>query len=196
MTAEVPEKPRKRSRLGCLGCASIFILSCCAIGGLGLFAGSLLRSLRPSAREVYSGAPDLQAGEDVSKALIESGVEGASVLVIPIKGTSGQIAIITLDESKGFTGFSGGSADSLQIVVKNIVEANRQGDYQIERLSIDYRDSTGKSSLAFTATMQAAEDYADGAISRQQFMGNVDFNLMDSLRYFGLDQALKEVQQP
>jgi hypothetical protein len=60
-------------------------------------------------------------------------------------------------------------------------------------MAVDYRDTTGESSLSFTVRMDAAQAYAEGTISRQEFMGNVDFNLMDSLRYFGLDQALKEV---
>lgn len=175
----------------CGGCLGLLVLGCCGV----VAVGALLPSLRPSARQLYSGAPDIQAGKDVSKALIESGVQGASVLVIPISGTDGQIAILTLDESKGFEGFSGGG-DNMQLAVRNIVEADRDGNYHIERISIDYRDQSGQSSLAFTTTMDSAAAYADGQISRQDFMGDVDFNLMDSLRYFGLDQALQEMQNP
>jgi hypothetical protein len=192
MTNPAPSKPPRRWLLACGGCLGVIVLACCGVFGLG----ALLPSLRPSARDVYAAAPDLQAGQDVSNALIDSGVEGASVLVIPIKGSSGQIAIITLDESRGYKGFSSQGPDSLQTVVRNVVQANRAGSYQIERLAIDYRDTSGESSLSFTTTMEAAESYADGTISRQQFMGKVDFHLMDTLRYFGLDQALQEVQKP
>ena len=183
-----PRKPRKRWQLACGGCFGVFILGCLVV----VAAGLLLPKLRPTAREIYSGAPDLAAGEDVSNALVESGVEGATVLVIPIKGSSGQIAIITLDESRGFVGFSGG-ADNLQVVVKNIVEANRQGKYHIEQLSIDYRDTSGETSLSFAASMANAEKYADGNITRQEFAGDVAFNLLDTLRYFGVDELLQEV---
>jgi hypothetical protein len=190
MTNRPSSKHRKGWQLACGGCLGIPLLGCFCI----VVVGALWQMLRPNARDIYSGAPDLAAGADVSQALIDSGVQGASVLVIPIKGTSGQIAIITLDESRGFIGFSAGSADNLQIVVNNIVQANRQGDYHIEQLSIDYRDASGESSLAFTATMSAAESYAVGAISRREFIGNVDFNLTDTLRYFGIDQILQEMQ--
>ena len=183
---------RKRRRgwlLACSGCLGVLVLSCC-----GIFAfGALIPRLRPTANDIYSGAPDLAAGQDVSNALIESGVQGASVLVIPIKGTSGQIAIITLDESRGYVSDPGG-ADSLQTVVQNIVRANVLGDYHIQELSIDYRDTTGQPSLSFAATMQDAESYAAGSISRQDFMGSVDFNLLHTLRYFGLDQILTGTQ--
>ena len=164
-----------------------FVLPVCWCGQLAAAQNAAI-----SAREIYSGAPDLAAGSDVTDALIDSGVEGASVLVIPIKGSAGQIAIITLDESRGFVGFSGG-ADNLQLVVKNIVEANRRGNYHIEQLSIDYRDASGEPSLAFAAGMPAAENFADGVITRQEFMGDVDFNLLDTLRYFGVDELLQEV---
>ena len=183
-----PKKPRKRWQLVCGCCLGVFILGCIVV----VAAGLLLPKLRPTARDIYSGAPDLAAGEDVSNMLVESGVEGATVLVIPIKGSSGQIAIITLDESRGFVGFSSG-ADNLQVVVKNIVEANSQGNYHIEQLSIDYRDTSGETSLSFAASMANAENYADGTISRQEFAGDVAFNLMDTLRYFGVDELLEEV---
>lgn len=182
-----PRKPRKRWRLACGGCLGAFIFGCIVV----VAAGLLLPKLRPSARDIYSGAPDLAAGEDVSNALVESGVEGATVLVIPIKGSSGQIAIITLDESRGFVGFSDG-ADNLQVVVNNIVEANREGNYHLEQLSIDYRDTSGETSLAFAASMANAENYADGVITRQEFAGDVAFNLLDTLRYFGIDELLQE----
>ena len=193
MAKDSSKAPRRKWLWGCGGCIGIFILGCCAVFAVA----ALAPTLRPSARDVYSGAPDLAAGEDVSQALIDSGVEGASVLVIPIKGSSGQIAILTLDESRGYTGFSGQGEDSLKTVVSNIVAANHAGDYHIERLSIDYRDESGESSLAFTATIESAETYADGGMTQQEFMGDVEFNLMDSLRYFGVDQELlKELQQP
>jgi hypothetical protein len=136
----------------------------------------------------------------VTQALVSSGVQGASVLVIPIKGSSGQIAIITLDESRGYQGLagtgSGPGTDNLRVVVTNIVNANRQGEYGIERLSIDYRDTSGESSLAFTTTIEQAEAYAAGSITTQEFMGDVEFNLLDTMRYYGVDQILTEQSQP
>ena len=190
MSNRSSSKPRKGWLLACGGCLGMLILGCVVVAA----AGFLFQKLKPSASNVYSAAPDLAAGADVSNALIGSGVQGASVLVIPIKGTAGQIAIITLDESQGYAGFSGGSADNLQSVVKNVVQADRQGDHHIEQLSIDYRDISGQSSLSFATSMESAQAYADGSLSRQEFMGDVNFNLMDTLRYFGLDQLLKEVQ--
>ena len=158
--------------------------------------GALLRGSRPTARDLYSGAPDRAAGEDVSNALVSAGVQGASVLVIPIKGSAGQIAIITLDESRGYTGFGAAGADSLKTVVTNIVNADRAGNLAIEQLSIDYRDSSGKSSLSFTTGMDEASAYAAGEITREEFVGDVDFNLIDTLRYYGLDQLLQGPPQP
>jgi hypothetical protein len=192
MAKDSSKSPRRKWLRGCGGCIGVFVLGCCAIFAVA----ALAPSFRPSARDVYSGAPDLAAGEDVAQALIDSGVEGASVLVIPIKGGSGQIAILTLDESRGYNGFSASGTDSLKIVVSNIVAANQTGDYHIERLSIDYRDETGQSSLAFTTTITQAEEFAAGSITQEQFVGNVEFNLTDTLRYYGVDQLLLQGEQP
>jgi hypothetical protein len=156
----------------------------------------VLRSSRPTAQELYSGAPDLVAGQSVSDALVEAGVQGASVLVIPIQDSQGQIAIITLDESQGYAGFGSPASNNLQIVIGNIVSANRARALHIEQLSIDYRDQTGESSLAFTTSMEKAEAFADGHITQQEFIGDVDFDLVDTLRYYGLDQLLEATPQP
>ena len=181
-----PSMKRRRWPLACGGCVGLLAVGCC-----GIFAAAALAPrFRPTARDVYSAAPDLQASADVSEALIDSGMQGASVLVIPIKGSSGQIAIITLDESKGYVASSAGGADNMKTVVSNIVAANLEGNYNIERLSIDYRDTTGESSLAFTATMESALAYANGNITQQEFMGNTEVNLTDSLLYFGIDPQL------
>jgi len=185
-------RPRRWWLWACGGCAGVSVMACCGLLAVGL----LLRGSRPNARDLYSAAPDPAASNDMSEALIESGVQGASVVVIPIKGSSGQIAIITLDESRGYTGFGAQGADALKTVVGNIVDADRTGNYHIEQLSIDYRDTSGQSSLAFTTTMEQAQAYADDRISRGEFVGNVDFHLMDTLRYYGLDELLQGTPQP
>ena len=77
--------------------------------------------------------------------------------------------------------------------MKNIVEANRQGNFNIEQLSIDYRDTSGEISLSFEVSMTNAEAFADGNITRQEFAGDVAFNLLDTLRYYGVDELLQEV---
>lgn len=194
MAAEAGATPKSgRTWLwACGGFAATFVLGCCLLGG----GAAVMRRSRPTARDLYSGAPDRAAGEDVSNALISAGIQGASVLVIPIKASAGQIAIITLDESQGYTGFGAAGADSLKTVVTNIVNADRAGNLAIEQLSIDYRDESGKSSLSFTTTMDKASAYAAGEITREEFVGNVDFNLMDTMRYYGLDQILQGTPRP
>ena len=58
-----PKKPGNRRWWACCACLGVFILGCLVV----VAAGLLLPKLRPTAREIYSGAPDLAAGEDVSK---------------------------------------------------------------------------------------------------------------------------------
>ncbi len=194
MAPSTASRPRGRRTWlwTCGGFLGTVLLGCFALAAVIM----VLRSSRPTARDLYSGAPDLVAGQSVSDALVDAGVQGASVIVIPITDSPGQIAIITLDESRGYTGFSSAASNNLQLVVGNIVSANRTRNLHIEQLSIDYRDQTGESSLAFTTTIDKAEAFADGQITQQEFVGAIDFNLADTLRHYGLDQILEGAPQP
>ncbi|MFC2065346.1 hypothetical protein ACFLXB_09660, partial [Chloroflexota bacterium] len=61
-TGPYPGKPRSRWWVGCLGCLGMLIMCCVLVAA----ASWLLPKMRPSARDIYSGAPDLAAGSDVT----------------------------------------------------------------------------------------------------------------------------------
>ncbi len=131
---------------------------------------------RSRAEELYSGAPDPFASRIVSQILLDAGVAGARALVIPIKETAGQIAVVTLDEGDGFTGMGTASANEMTMmdVIQRMREDNRMEDLGIDRVTVDYRDSSGQCLVAITASQSAIDSFADGEISREEFLREVN----------------------
>ena len=185
-------RPRSRwRRWGCIGCLALGgLLSCCLVatiffgpgiwGRLGLF--------RTSAEELYSGAPDPYASQVLTQMLTEAGVPGARAVVIPIKGSDGQIAVITLDRSAGFdgTGSASGNEMMLMDVLQRMREDNQMEMLGIDRVSVDYRDENGGNLIAITAPQESLEAYAQGELSRKQVLEKLDIglptlNLQDAL---------------
>lgn len=149
-------------------------------GRLGLF--------RTSAEKLYSGAPDPYASQVLTQLLIDAGVPGARAVVIPIQGSAGQIAVITLDTSAGFDGAGSASGNErmLMDVLQRMQEDNRMQMLGIERVSVDYRDENGGNLLAITAPQESLEAYSKGELSRKQLLEKVDIgfptlNVQDAL---------------
>ncbi|MGH2619458.1 MAG: hypothetical protein ACRDHG_02655 [Anaerolineales bacterium] len=185
-------QPRsRRRRWGCIGCLAFGgLLSCCLIAAIFFGPGiwGRLGLFRTSAEELYSGAPDPYASQVVTQILIEAGVPGARAIVIPIKGSDGQIAVITLDSSAGFDGAGSAAGNEMLLmdVLQRMREDNRMEMLGIERVSVDYRDENGGNLLAITAPQESLEAYTQGQLSRKDLLDEVDIgfptlNLQDAL---------------
>ena len=140
-------------------------------GRLGLF--------RTSAEDLYSGASDPYASQIVTQILIEAGVPGARAVVVPIKGSDGQIAVITLDSSAGFdgTGTASGNEMVLMDVLQRMREDNRMEMLGIERVAVDYRDKNGGNLLAITVSQESLEAFSQGQLTRKELLQKVDVGL-------------------
>jgi len=184
-TPPPPGAPQPRSRWrrwGCAGCLAFGgLLSCCLVATLFFGPGiwGRLGPFRTSAEELYSGAPDPYASQVVTQILIEAGVPGARAVVIPIKGSDGQIAVITLDSSAGFdgTGTASGNELLLMEVLQRMQEDNRMEMLGIERVSVDYRDQNGGNLLAITAPQESLEAFSQGQLTRKDLLQEVDVGL-------------------
>ncbi len=180
--AQTPKKSRGR---GCCflggGCLALFALFVCLAGGAVLALPAVVAYLRPDASVHYASAPDPVASAHLNSLLDEAGLDGASALVIPITGEAGQIAIITLDESAGFQGTDEAGFDEL---VRGLAQANRDGDYGISRVALDYRDPDGNDLLAVTVDQANLEAYANGQITRRELLANTDVDLSNLLAAF------------
>ena len=131
----------------------------------------------------------------VSQILLDSGIAGARAVVIPIKETAGQIAVVTLDEGDGFTGMGTASANEMTMmsVIQRMREDNRMEGLGIDRVTVDYRDENGQCLVAITASQSAIDAFAEGEISRDQFMREVSIG-PGSLSYQEVLDFLQETQ--
>ncbi len=165
------------ARWGCAGCGGCFvILLCLSLVLVTPFALRALGILGPNAEKLYSGAPDLAAGAAVEDALIDAGIEGARAVVIPIQGSDGKIAVITVEEG---VSTNGNPEEAFGKALLGLTAANQAG-HGIERVTIDMRDENGDPGLAITAGQDAVEAFSSGEISRSEFLGavEVDFSAL------------------
>ena len=195
MTNQSASRPRKRWWLGCLGCSGLLILSCFALGGLSLLTGPLLHRLRPSAQELYSAAPDPAASAAVKQVFEDADLSGVGVVVIPIQGHDGQIAIVNIDDSvQGADSVSGDDAKFSQVITE-LSQANQDQDLHIERVSVFYNVGSGGEAIGMTAPQEMIDAYAAGQISQREFLSHVDVDISSIISYQDLMKLLQESQQ-
>lgn len=145
--------------------------------------------LGPTAQELYSGAPDPFASRLLNEILGDAGMSGASAVVIPIKESEGQIAVISLDTSEGFdgTGTAAGNEALFMDVIQRMREDNRMEMLGLERVAVDYRDESGQSLVTLTAAETAVEALAQGEIGDDDFLKEVEIGIGG----LGLREALQ-----
>ena len=190
------KKTRRNVLLGCLGCTGVLIVGCVIIGVSPL----LLRAIGvfgPPAEQVYASAPDANASAQIGALFSEMGVHGVRTYVIPVEGENYQHAFIILDTSAGYAGMNPleTNDDVFDQVVFDLSRRNQIEDLRIERVAVEYRDEQGVRVVAFTASMQAIDDYTRGSISKEAFIGSIYLSLRDTLEYFGISELLQEIQQ-
>lgn len=190
-TATPSQGPRWR-RIGCVGCLSVGgLLSCCLVATL-IFGAGLWRRLGifgPTAEELYSGAPDPFATRVLNELLSDVGLAGASALVIPVKESQGQIAVVSLDSEEGFdgTGTAAGNEALFMSVIQRMREDNRMQMLGLERVAVDYVDESGQSLVTLTAEQSAVEALAQGEMSEDEFLKEVEIGIGG----LGLREALQ-----
>jgi len=149
----------------------------------------------PPAKVVYQSAPDLVSSQKLNQVMLDLGIPGVRIYVMPIKNSPDQGLFVILDASQGYTGLSPlEGADQVFVdLLKRLSDLNASDAMHIAHLTADYRDELGESFLAFTVDMSAVDDYANGRISKEAFFQAANINLVDTLRNLGLDQLLEEV---
>jgi hypothetical protein len=197
MEQEAPVPKKQRRGWCCCGClAAVGILVVMASASV-LFGPSLLRAaniIEPKAEDLFSGSPDRIATQEVNDILATAGLRGVDALVIPISGSEGQIAVFTVDTAVTAGGIA--TAEEADIFLKDIMsqlsEANQASGLAIEHVAIDYIDESGESLLAITAPQQAVEAYANGSISRRDFLAQVDIDFTNLITADELRQLVEE----
>jgi len=163
--------PTKKGRSCCLGIG----VGC--LGGIGLACLGILLLLVFSGSDSdvrYSGAEDLFASQDFEEVFLDLGIQGVEVIVIPARGEGGAVLIIKMDESKGFTNTAGAGLDGVLYALTDKIE---EGNYEIDYMSLGYIGPEGDLVYTMTTDEENVAAYTSGAITRREFMGNVELDV-------------------
>ena len=203
MTQTPPPRPDRKKRGWCF-CAGCLLLPVLVAGCLGAayFVGprlaDALNLFGPEAEEVYAYAPNQEASQELSAIFTAREIPGVRVLVIPIKGEAAHGAFITLDASAGYRGLSplDDEDEVFREVMAEITRRDRAFDLNLAHVTVESRDEAGETALAFTAPQSLVEEYAAGAISHEEFFGEIEVDLLRTIDYLDLDlnKILEEVQ--
>jgi hypothetical protein len=192
-------KPRRRGWRCCGGCLLL-------AGGLILvlilavwLGPGLLRSagvLPPGAEELFSGAPDPVATEAMNVVLKSADVDGVDVLVLPIAGSTDQLAVFSVNMETASAGGIQTQAEAeafLADLVRQMAAQNEARGLAIEQVAVDFTDAGGDSALTIAAPADAFEAYAAGTISREAFLSQVEIDFSNLLDPSQIDALLEEL---
>ena len=186
--------PRKRSRRGCCGCLLAF--TALGIGAIVMLAAApfLLRTLGffgPPAEEVFSGAPDRAAAASLESALADQAITGIDVIVLPISGREGQVAVLTIPQDATAGGIQ--TQDEAETYIKEtmaaLVATNRANNLGVEQVAVNLAGPEGETLITIAASEEMVAAYAAGQISQSEFLQSVgvDYsNLLAALQAEGL----------
>ena len=158
---------------------------------------SLLRGvglMSPSAEELFAGSKDPLATEAVNNMLSTAGIEGVEAMVIPIAGTEGQLALFTVDANVSAGGLTTQAEAEIFLTdtLRQLASTNRDNNLGIEHVAIDYLGESGENLLAFTTPQSAVEAYADGTITRREFLSQVEVDFSNIISAEELRQLIEE----
>lgn len=188
---------QKKKIGGCLTCFIVLCAGFACIGGT-IFVGPIILEklgfIGRQAKDVYQYAPDIVASQQLEQVFADKNIAGVRVYVIPINGEVTQGAFIILDSSKGYSGLGPIDArnDVFFSLLKDLSLRNSQENLRISHATVDYRDENGESLISFTVDQKDIDSYANGKISREQFISRVHLNLLDTLKQMGLEELLME----
>lgn len=193
-------KGRKRGCLGCLGCLGLLAAAAAVLVAAVLFGPSLLRKVGifgPDAKERYSGAADPVGTVMVTQVLDDAGFEGVDVVVMPVKGSQGQIAVITLSESSQIGGIDSSTSGEEQFVelIQDFSQTNQEGDLQIDTVAMSFEGDNGESLISLSVPQSAIDAYAAGEITRREFVRQVEIDFSNLISVEELQQLIAEMEE-
>ncbi len=199
MTRSGGGKGRNRGCLACLGCLGLTACLAAVLVAVVLFAPGLLRKVGifgPGPEERFSGAADPVGTEMVAQVLDDAGFEGVDVVVMPVQGSQGQVAILTLTEASRLGSIESTASGEEQFLslVQGFSRANREGDLRIQTVALDYQGEDGQSLISVAVAQGAVDAYAAGKISRREFVRQVEVNFSNLISAAELQQLIAEME--
>ncbi len=192
-------KKRKVGCIGCLGCLGVTAVVAVLAVAAVLMGPSLLRKIGiwgADAEELYSGAADPLGTALVTEILDTAGFEGVDAVVMPVKGSDGQIAIFTLDNSSrlGSPNSTATGEEQFMELIQDYTQANQSGSLNIETVALDYQGENGESLISLSVPQEAIDAFAAGEISRREFVRQVEIDFSNLISMAELRQLMTEME--
>jgi len=175
---------QKRKGRGCLGWGCLVLTAILAVVVLLVGVGAALffrvperLGIRKSAAErLLSQTPDREAASAILADLKKAGVDtkGVELYVLPFKEKEGSIAYAVLDTSQGFDFRGVKEDDPITDYLTKLATGEASEKYGIERVALEYRGQGGDSLLTVTASTDTIAGFANGTVSKEQFLQGVD----------------------
>jgi hypothetical protein len=190
---------RNRGCLACLGCLGLTACLAAVLVGVVLFAPTLLQKVGifgPGPEERFSGAADPVGTQMVTEVLDDAGFEGVDVVVMPVQGSKGQIALFTLSESSrlGSIDSTASGEEQFLSLVQEFSRANREGDLKIETVALDFQGENGQSLVSAGVPQEAVDAYATGKIGRREFVQQVEIDFSNVISAAELQRLIAEME--
>lgn len=170
--------PSKSNRRGCCGC--LIALAVLGFGAIALLVAApfILEAVGfygPSAEELYSGAPDRAAAATIESALAAQAVDGVDIVVLPITGQTGQVAVLTIpqDASAGGIQTRAEAETYLKQTMAALVAANQANDLGVAQVAVNLAGPDGDTLVTIAASTEVMADYASGEIDQAEFLESV-----------------------
>lgn len=170
----------RRRGLGCGGCLLIALAVAVVLAGAGIWVSplSIKWGLRKSPAAKLLGAPDRAAADMLRLEMIASGMpaDGVQSYILPIKGQDQKALYTIVDASQGFDLVAAGATSTDALVDLLVRYANSQTvtDQKVGYIAIEYRDASGATLSVLTAPTDIIRGFANGSVSREEFMKALD----------------------
>jgi hypothetical protein len=175
----IVQEHRKRG-LGCGGCLLVALALLLVVGAAGVWLSplSVKWGLRKSPTAKLLGAPDRAAADMLRLEMIAGGMPADGVLsyILPIKGQDQKALYTIVDASQGFDLAAAGviSTDALVDLMVRYANSQTVTDEKVGYIAVEYRDLTGATLSVLTAPTDIIRGFANGAVSRDEFMKALD----------------------
>jgi hypothetical protein len=140
--------------------------------------------IKSPADRLFTITPDREKAGAIMSSLEEAGfdIRGIEVYVLPVSGSGDSVAMIVLDASKGFDFSQPGRSDPFNDFLGVIAGTRELG---INRVAVAYYNEDGDQLLAATLPTDAAAAYAQGKLTDQQLMEEVNIGTDDLTAFIG-----------
>lgn len=183
-----PAPVRRRAgcwRCGCWTAGGVLLLVILLGGWVAARQTGLLARLgltHAAEDRQLSGAMNDAAAQELKAELVAAGFSdaGLDVAVMPLKEQGYNLAVVVMDASQGFHGNASG--DLILESFKRLATGDAAGRSNIGRVALHYKDIQGNKLISLTAAARDIQAFANGAISRTEFLrlveGQVDYGTL------------------